>query len=217
MGKTTTCDRKTVPARGSVVRKFNFQQSDDEGGFSHYFKISKNRGIKIIHSFVNDSGGGFQHAGVGFLCPSTPEELIELDLWKKAVEEFDLMVKAQHLPYVPNVYRVIPCKVVGYIGQGDKERETIYLPGIIMDHIPYPDLYTAVPDSNTRSALSEEIERITKKDGLYLKDHYGGCNALGQPDKSVKPWGIRRWWIIDFTPGYVRVVKRRKKSNGKKN
>lgn len=221
MSKKSDCDKRKVPEEGSFVRQvFDFDKHEHEyGGFGFYFKTSKSRGVKIIHSYMDENGLDCMRAGVDFSCSRTPEELIKQKLWKMAVKEFDLIVKAHHLSYVPNAYKIVPCKVIGYSGEYGSTTDygEIYLPGIVMKHIPYPDLYKAIPDRDTRHALSEEIERITKIDGLYLGDHSCGCNILGKPDKSVKPWGVSKWWIIDFTPGYVRMVKRRKKSNDKKN
>ena len=200
----------------SFVRPLRCKDCDEEGGFSFYFNIGNGLGLKAIYSYFKDCGVEVWKPIHDFSCLSSPENLIKSELWTIAETEFNLLKKAQHLPYVPRAYGMIPVPIkdfthieYGEDGEEKIQKKQVWLPGIVMQHISGEPIYNAIQDKEEREVFGDYILKVAKKDGLILTDHKM-FNILVEPNIFGKSWGARKWWIIDFTPDFVTVIKRRK-------
>lgn len=224
MARIAVKDKKKM-TRGEAPGQFPKLTIDEYqacGGFSLYFELGRGLGIKVIHVYYEDDDGLDDcHAGLCFPCPTSPEECRKTRLWKEAEREYRLLKKAQHLHYVPRVYQLMPICITNFltVKLDRDEDQDVWFPGIVMEHIDGEFLYDVYASGQMgaarRDAIVSQILGQARKDGLTLKDHYYGSNILVKADRRFNPPKITRWWVIDFTPGHVRVVKRRK--NGKKN
>jgi len=161
------------------------------GAYGVYYRKGK-IGVKVLRTnfYHLCSYGGYKHV----------RSLVKSRSWKSAIKEFRLLKKAERSGLTPIPYCVKPVCV------GNK-----YYPAIFMEHIVGTPLDEAPLGKfawNQINTLIRTSERTLKrKCGIDHHEDCGGSNVIIVKHKKRKVLSVK---IIDFTPDFTHLIRRRK-------
>lgn len=176
-------------------------QVDDTGGYSLFYRVTETLGAKVIRAFLNPDCRTQSDAVRHFLLPQNSFDLPSTEVWRKAEEEYELLRAARHCPHVPNPH----CLTRGKVRLRDPDMPDRYhegwLPAIVMEYIRGEPIEAVVRDGDLLHTLRDDIARVLlERYGITQTDLGGNILVERRPGSR---FGIGRWWVIDFTPGYV--------------